>query len=144
MMRLHPILALLAVSGCATITEGTSQVIAVNTSPAAATCKLNRAGQVLGTVTTPGTVTVKPKTADDIMVTCDKAGYQTATFLNKSSVAAATFGNILVGGVIGALVDGSNGASNKYDGTVTLSLTPSAAPSVMQPAPGAIQLRPQS
>ena len=143
-MRLRLIATLLAVSGCATITEGTSQVIAVNTSPSAATCKLDRAGQNLGTVTTPGAVTVKPKTADDIMVICDKPGYQTATFLNKSSVAAATFGNLLIGGVIGALVDGSNGSSNKYDGIVTMSLTPAAAPSVIQPSPGAIRLQPQS
>lgn len=115
----------LLLANCASITEGTSQAITVNTTPAGATCRLDREGVQLGTVdTTPGNVVVKPKTSKNILVTCEKPGFQTASYLDKSDTAAATFGNILAGGVIGAIVDQSNGAAYKYEGTVNITLTP--------------------
>ena len=120
---------LLPLANCASITEGTSQAITVNTTPPGATCRLDRDGAQLGTVdTTPGSVVVKPKTSRDILVTCEKPGFQTATYLDKSDTAAAAFGNILAGGVIGAIVDKNNGAAYKYEGTVNVTLTPAPRP----------------
>jgi hypothetical protein len=41
------------------------------------------------------------------------AGYEPTYILIQSKLAGSTFGNILLGGGIGAVVDGTNGASNR-------------------------------
>ena len=138
-MRSLLLVPLMALAGCAGVMEGYSQKTVVNTVPAGATCRFDRAGQQLGTVdTTPGNVVVKPKSPQDIVITCEKAGFQQASYLNKSDTADATFGNILLGGVIGAVADQQTGAAYKYDGEVTISLSPAPVPlqaTPPQPAP---------
>ncbi len=128
-MRFAVVLMALGLANCAGVVEGTSQKISVNTDPSGATCRFDRAGQQLGVIpSTPGDLIVKPKSADNIVITCEKPGFQQASYLNKSDTAAATFGNILLGGVIGAIADQQTGAAYKYDGTVTVTLAPAAAP----------------
>lgn len=106
--------AVVGLSACSTIVEGTSQELIVNTTPEGADCALKREGQVIGRVNpTPGGITVK-KSKHDITVVCTKKGYETATFFNKSDVAGATVGNIILGGGIGWAIDSANGADNKY------------------------------
>jgi hypothetical protein len=88
--------AMLLLSACATIVEGTSQDLSVNTNPAGARCTVNRAGQKIGQVNpTPGIVKVD-KTRDDITLVCDKDGYQQATFLVHSGLETATIGNVFI------------------------------------------------
>lgn len=100
--------------GCSSIVEGTSQELIINTTPEGANCALQREGQTIGRVSeTPGGITVK-KSKHDITVVCKKKGYETATYFNKSDVAGATVGNILLGGGIGWAIDSANGADNKY------------------------------
>jgi hypothetical protein len=114
------------------VVEGTSQSIQVNTIPAGAKCDLVRDGAVIGTVNpTPGSVTVK-KNKQNILVNCEKDGYQNASFNNKSDFAGATAGNILLGGLVGVAMDAASGAANKYDGEVNITLPPngSTAPAV--------------
>lgn len=114
--------AALALGGCSTIVDGQSQTIGVNTSPTGARCELEREGAQIGVVDpTPGTVTIE-KTKYDIIVTCSKEGYQDASFVNKSDVNAATFGNIIIGGGIGWAIDSATGSDNKYQGTVSVTL----------------------
>ncbi|MCA8928483.1 MAG: hypothetical protein KDC18_10470 [Alphaproteobacteria bacterium] len=109
---------------CASIVEGTSQEIAVNTKPPGASCELRRDGVVIGVVPkTPGTVTVK-KTKQNINVVCEKDGFEQASFRNKSDFAGATAGNLLLGGIVGVAIDAASGASNKYDGEVNIVLQP--------------------
>src|SRR4051812_22968900 len=59
----------LALSGCASVIEGTNQVITVNTNPDGATCTLNRMPEgVIGEIkNTPAGVTIR-KTKYDITV----------------------------------------------------------------------------
>lgn len=125
--------ALLALSGCATVFDGVTQKITVNTNPPGADCALSRNSATVGHIAaTPGSVTIE-KTKDDITIICSKPGYQQATYLNHSGVAGATYGNI-VGGLLGAAawgVDSSMGADNKYDSPVNLTLVP-AQPVDMQ------------
>jgi hypothetical protein len=122
--------AAIGLSGCASVIEGTSQIITVNTNPSGADCSLNRMPEgVIGRVTeTPAGVTIR-KTKYDITIKCNKAGYQEATYLNHSGAAGATFGNIILGGGIGWAVDSASGSDNKYDSPVNITLVPGAAAS---------------
>jgi hypothetical protein len=130
----------LAVSGCSTLTEGTSQTIAVTTSPPGAVCVLVRDGQTIATIgPTPGTATVDRSTRE-VLITCHKGGFGDVSYADQADVAAATFGNIMTGGV-GFAVDLATGADIKYNGTVNIALTPIVAEvptlrSAVPPPPG--------
>lgn len=114
----------LALTGCSTVIEGRSQQILVNSSPAGADCGLYRQGLRIATVqNAPGSALVE-KTKHDIWIVCVKQGYQQATHYNKSGVAGATVGNIILGGGIGWIVDSASGADNKYDTPVNVTLVP--------------------
>jgi hypothetical protein len=113
--------ALAAVAACSSIIEGTTQTISFNSSPPGANCILTRDGLAIGNVKTPGGLVVK-KTKHDIQALCSKEGFEDSTVLIRSDVAAASFGNILLGGGVGLLFDSATGADNKYDEVVNVSL----------------------
>ncbi|MGH1417349.1 MAG: hypothetical protein ACRBCJ_00655 [Hyphomicrobiaceae bacterium] len=101
-------------SGCATIVEGTDQVVAIKSNPDGAKCDLRRDGQALATVEkTPEHVTVS-KSKNDIHVTCNKDGIGETTAVLRSSINPMVGGNLLIGGVIGGAVDAASGAMNEY------------------------------
>jgi uncharacterized protein YceK len=103
--------ATLGTGGCASIVEGTSQTVTVNTNPGQAMCELKRGGMTVAVVNpTPGSVTVE-KSKDHISVL-------------SSEFHAMTVGNLLFGGIIGVAVDASSGAMNKYPSSVTVMLPP--------------------
>jgi hypothetical protein len=139
MVRLAALTALLVLTGCASIITGTSQQISVATTPSGAKCIVSRQGQSIAVVeATPGVATVQ-KDKHDILITCNKEGYQTGTEYVHSGMEAGTFGNILLGGVIGWGVDSATGADNKYTETVMVAMmpapaTPASALSSAQPA----------
>ena len=115
--------SVVALSACSSIVEGTSQELVINTTPPGANCALEREGQVIGRVSeTPGGITIK-KSKHDITVVCKKKGYENASFFNKSDVAGATVGNILLGGGIGWAIDSANGADNKYTTPMNIALS---------------------
>jgi hypothetical protein len=128
--------AALAASGCSTLTEGTSQTIAVTTTPPGALCTLTRDGQAIATIgPTPGTATVDRSTRE-ILVTCHKTGFGDVSYADQADLAAATFGNIMTGGV-GFAVDFATGADIKYNGTVNIALarTVTEVPTLRTAAP---------
>lgn len=114
MKRYLSICGLAAVSmllpACATITRGTSQKYAIESEPSEAQVALST-GQKC---TTPCKLKLKRK--HGFTATFKKAGYETQEAQVKSKFsgggAAAGAGNILAGGVIGAVVDGTNGSMN--------------------------------
>jgi hypothetical protein len=111
-------------TGCGTITQGMSQDIAITSNPPGAHCDLTRKGEHVATLDkTPGSVKVD-KTKNDIMLTCTKKGYQEASANLESGYGAGTFGNIILGGVIGWGIDSATGADNKYPSTATVNLVP--------------------
>lgn len=123
-MRLFILLVPLAVSACASILEGSSQTIAIATTPEGADCEVTRQGSSIGRVNpTPGEITIQ-KTKHDIDVECRKPGYQAARFMSRSDYAAPVFGNILIGGPVGLGVDWATGAYNKYDASISLAMEP--------------------
>jgi len=122
--------SLLSCAGCVSVFEGTSQDIHVATSPASATCIFERQGQNIGTIiSTPGVLTVR-KNKYDITIKCDKPGFEQAAYNNHSGVSAAIAANIavdiLLTAGIASIIDSANGADNKYDGVVNLTLIPVA------------------
>lgn len=120
---------LAALSGCATVFEGTSQEITVNTNPPGATCAFQREGKEVGRiVSTPGTANIR-KSKYDITIVCEKPGYEKATYLNHSGTTATIAANVAADLILtvglSSIVDSSTGADNKYDSAVNLTLTPS-------------------
>jgi hypothetical protein len=130
-------------TGCATILAGSSQTVTVATNPPGARCELLREGRVIGTVeNTPGAITLK-KTKHDIDVVCRKDGFTDAKGFGESGTEGATFGNIVLGGLIGWGVDSAVGADNKYPEVMTVNLVPAALGAVNGLAAGKA-LRPVS
>ena len=75
------------------------------------------------TCTTPCTLELRRK--DDFRADITKAGYEPTYVLIQSKLAGSAFGNILLGGGVGAIVDGSNGASNRlYPRPLIVKLAP--------------------
>lgn len=107
----------MTLSGCASIVNGTTQIVSVETMAqgaalAGANCKLQNDKGVYF-VTTPGTVSVR-RAYGDMMVSCEKAGVPTGTASFKSHTKGMVAGNIIFGGVIGAGVDVASGAAYDY------------------------------
>lgn len=112
------VLALGLLSGCASITGSQNQPVSVETRDLngvevkRAECKLNNnKGQWY--VSTPGTVAIV-RSSEDLLVTCEKDNFETGYANAVSSVKGMMFGNIIFGGVIGAVVDHAEGAGYEY------------------------------
>ena len=132
------ILALLSLPGCATIMHGSTQSLAVITEPPGAACKLERDGVMIGSVApTPGTVRID-KSKNDILVTCNREGFETTAIRHVSEFGGATIANAVVGGLIGVAVDAASGANFPYPTEARLILQPPGAPPVVQPTPATV------
>jgi PEGA domain len=105
--------------GCATVMNGTSQPVEFSSDPGGAQVKL-----VSGlTCETPCQYSLKR--GKDNVVTFTKDGYKSETVYIQSRTGGMTVGNVLAGGIIGGVVDGSNGASNHlYPDPVSIRLVP--------------------
>ncbi|MDO9712487.1 hypothetical protein [Paracraurococcus lichenis] len=130
-MKFARLLALGVVSllpACASVMEGTSESVAINTTPAGASCTVDRAGTRLGTVApTPGSVNVA-KSKNDITVACTKEGFEPAQVSASPKFVGTTFGNVLVGGLVGVAVDAATGANFDLPEKLDITLAPSAPP----------------
>ena len=122
--RLMAIVGLgLASSACATIISGTTQDLYVDSEPKGASCKIDRQGAVVGMINpTPGKVNV-PRHKDNIVVSCALDGYEQSNEVLASSFSGATFGNLLLGGIVGVVIDASSGANNKYPERIVVVMT---------------------
>jgi hypothetical protein len=123
-----------ALSGCATITKGTSQPVAVTTAPVrGADCTLANSE---GTwhLRTPGSVTVH-ESRSDLEVTCAKDGFANGHAVAAARIGAATLGNAIIGGAAGLAVDAASGADFHYDSPILVKLgAPSGRPAAYIPA----------
>lgn len=116
---------LFAGSGCATVTRGSKDVLVIESDPPNAEVKLStgEAG------TTP--TSFKLPRRSSLVATISKPGYETVT-VNVNSVvagggAAGMAGNVLLGGIIGAAVDGASGAAlNLSPNPIDVTLEPVA------------------
>ncbi len=112
-------------SGCASIVNGTNQIVSVETKLAGqavsgVVCKLENSKGVFY-VTTPGTVTLL-RAYGDLSVKCDKENIDSGLASVKSHTKGMAFGNILFGGVIGVAVDAGTGAAYDYPSLITVAM----------------------
>lgn len=114
-------------SGCSTLTgEGTSQNLSVmtytteNKDLTGASCELKN-DEGTWTAVTPATVMVR-RSNKDLMVKCIKSGFADARANVVSKTKANMWGNIIVGGGIGAIIDHSNGSAYQYPPTLKLTM----------------------
>lgn len=123
--RLAPLFFLaLTLPGCATIISGSSSNIAVMTEPPGASCTLEREGGVVAVANpTPGSVTVRRSTRD-MMLRCAHPAYGQGSTAVTAGINPMVIGNILVGGVVGVVVDAATGAIGRYPEQVSLALQP--------------------
>jgi hypothetical protein len=119
MRRVIFVATALCLVGCATITRGTTQVVAIDTpGVVGATCTASTSiGPQI--VTTPSTL-VLAKGMASIPVRCTKECYQDGAGIIASGVEPMAAGNLIVGGVIGIGVDAMSGAMNKYPDQITI------------------------
>ena len=116
------ILSFLFLSNCASIMSDSVQAISVDTPNCrGAKCTLNNSNGVYFIQSTPGTVSVE-KAYGDLTVTCEKDG-QTFTSTHNSKANVATYGNILLGGIPGALIDGGSGKGYDYPNYIVNNLS---------------------
>jgi len=116
---------LLLTTGCSTITgSGTSQSISIQTYAAdgkdidGAKCEMiNDEGTWF--VVTPGS-TVVHRSNKDLQVVCKKTGVDVGSANVVSRTKGNMFGNIILGGGIGAVIDHNNGSAYEYPSLVKI------------------------
>src|SRR6185436_8032262 len=114
------IAAVFALTGCATIIEGTSQEIMVVTNPSGASCVIERQGQAIAAIpSTPSAALIK-KTKYDILIKCKREGFEEAVFMDHSglasgSVAGNVAADLILTAGLSSIIDSASGADNKYD-----------------------------
>jgi hypothetical protein len=128
-MRLHTLALLSAATmatGCASIVSGTSQPVSVETRSAdgtqvtGANCRLNN-NKGTWFLTSPGSTSVS-RSFEALNVQCDKQGLEPGLATVKSSTKAMAFGNVLLGGPIGAGVDMATGAAFDYPNLIAVTM----------------------
>tara|TARA_B100001559_G_scaffold304555_1_gene294091 strand:+ start:1521 stop:2087 length:567 start_codon:yes stop_codon:yes gene_type:complete len=108
----------LTLFNCATLTTGQDQVISIDTPNCpAASCKLTNSEGTYYVNRTPGTVTIN-KSGSNLNVICGMNGSEEA-MSTDSNTESMTWGNILVGGIIGYAVDAGTGSAYEYPSLIT-------------------------
>ena len=124
-------LALLITSGCATIVNGTMQKVGVSSTPPGATVLIDN----LQRVVTPASILLVRDESHTFLF--KKEGYQDDSFVITSDTSGWVWGNVIIGGLIGAAVDLSTGAARKLSqDSVHVTLAP--LPMAQNPASAAV------
>lgn len=100
--------ALIGASGCATVMSGGSQQVRVDSNPQGATILVN--GAAVGM--TPGAVAVRRGRGTSVVVR--KKGFQDQPVPLGTTMNPIFWGNIILGGTIGSIVDFATGAYLQY------------------------------
>lgn len=111
----------LSITGCASITQGTSQTIIMNLEPGQTRCTVTREGEgEIGAVTAANNTLTVSKDKDDMIIKCSAPGYKPKTVRMVSSTQAAG----VVGGIFIDLgiTDMITGAMWKYPDSINIAL----------------------
>lgn len=127
--------ATLMSSGCASIVSGQNQVISVDTPGCeGAKCELTNDKGKWYVTQTPGT-TIVNRSYNNLQVVCKMEGFPTGTISIPSTTKGVAFGNILLGGVIGAGVDVSSGSAYDYPQSISVPINCKASSPVVDSPP---------
>jgi len=115
----------LLLTGCASVVNGHTQSLSVVTKSKGsdvqgAKCSLSN-DKGVWYVTSPGSVNVH-RSYGELTVSCTLNGLPDGTTAAKSSTTGAVFGNILLGGAIGAGVDIATGAAYDYPNVIPVTM----------------------
>ncbi|HEV3112339.1 MAG TPA: PEGA domain-containing protein [Candidatus Binataceae bacterium] len=95
-------------AGCATVINGTTQRVQIDSTPSGAEVLIDDSQQL---VTTPATVKLSRR--DSHKLVFHKPGYQDTTESLTSGMSGWILGNLIAGGVVGMAIDASDGAGRK-------------------------------
>ena len=113
--------ALIILSSCATTMSGSGQNITVTSNVQGATCTLSN-DKGTWTITTPGSAVITSSRVN-LALNCSKAGYNNGVAsLPSKHKDSATWGNVILGGGIGYIIDRRSGAAFIYPQQVTVNL----------------------
>jgi hypothetical protein len=127
-------LRITSLPACATVVRGTKTTYNITSQPPEADVALSTGEKCV----TPCKLKLKRKNA--FTATIAKAGYETHTAAVESKISGgggvAAAGNILAGGIIGGVVDGSNGSLNSfYPNKLNVTLKATGTASAAEAAP---------
>jgi hypothetical protein len=123
----------MAVSGCATLFQGSTQAISISSAPEGATVTItNRAGERVHVGETPVKLELKRGAgyfkSEVYTLSFAKPGFAPEQLTIRGSTNGWYFGNLLIGGLIGMVaVDPATGAMYSLPKTVSATLQPAAA-----------------
>jgi len=114
----------LALTGCASITQGTNQVISFSIDPTEAKCSIvGSDGATMGSVTGRSNLFQVSKSKNDLIVNCQADGYeQKTTRIVSSTQAAGVIGVVIDFGIVDMLT----GAMWKYPDHVSIAMDKTA------------------
>ena len=114
----------LALTGCASITQGTNQVISFSIDPTEAKCSIvGSDGDTMGSVTGRSNLFQVSKSKNDLIVNCQADGYeQKTTRIVSSTQAAGVIGVVIDFGIVDMLT----GAMWKYPDHVSIAMDKTA------------------
>ena len=118
-MRCKALVAIACACGiqsCATVMTGKHDIILVNSSPSGAHFTTDTGGQ--------GTTPAKFEVPDnvDVRFSFELPGFQKTEYVAKKHISAWVWGNILIGGIIGVVVDVASGGMNVHDDQIDVTL----------------------
>ena len=124
-----------ALGGCASVTRGWDEQIAVSSTPSGANAVVAGSSYPQPCITP---CSIKVKRSDDISIAFDLPGYEPQVVnLTKEvagSGAAGFAGNILLGGGVGMIVDGVSGAAMDHKPNPVIVTLQPVAPPPLRPA----------
>ena len=111
----------LFISGCASVSGGPSQSLTVQANYKdqdvfGVNCEIKNT-RGLWFVTTPGTTQIR-SSSEALSVVCNKKDLGSGRAIVESEMKGAMYGNLILGGVIGGVVDHSTGAAYEYPKTI--------------------------
>lgn len=113
-------------TGCATILTGTHQDLGLAVEPAGAEVSVYHMNgeRMAGPAASPGTVKVhRPANTEAYLVVASRSGYCPKYWVTDVRENPVAWGNLLLGGIVGLLVDASNGAAYYVEpGTISATL----------------------
>ena len=105
-------------TGCATISSGSDTYTQFNSTPEKIECTVE--GQnYKQVITTPANLTLPAKAAP-VTITCNTQGYHQGVQTIDTKMDGSIFGNILLGGGVGLIIDACTKSGQKYPKSVMM------------------------